>query len=380
MKNLLLISPGLGGGGQERMVSHTTKLLKNQYNMYLIVFQTDTAVYPSYCELINLNLPARKSKFGKVVNVLKRAYLVKQIKKKKKIDVSFSVNDGANLGNVLSRGKEKIIVSIRIYRKNQIERKNIMQSYIHKYADITVGISKKLTRDLVNTYSKEITKAETLYNTCDIQAVQNLAHTQTEIKICSHSILGVGKFEKQKAFSHLINAYAIAQKTIPSLRLVLMGKGSQEDKLKLLAEKKGLSDRIDFIPFQSNPFAVMTQCELLVLTSIHEGFGNVITEAMACGLPVISADCPSGPREILTGKIEDYVSKDIENVKYGVLIPPFLSDDSQEIEKEKILAKAIIDMMNDEKRKLYYKHKGLQRVLDFSLEAYKKRITEIIER
>lgn len=379
MKNLLIIVPGLGGGGQERMAVYTVDILKDYYNVYLATFQIASQAYSVSCEIINIDLPAVNSKLGKVFNAFQRAKRIKKIKKDKRIDVAFSFNDAANLANILSRGYEKVVVSLRSYRKNQIEKKNLIQGFIYKKADVVVGISERLTRDIARTYAKEIKTVATLYNTCDVEKIRSLAVQDSVVEITPPTIIGIGRLEKEKAFGHLIGAYAIARNQISNLRLIIMGNGSQGASLAEYAKKLGVEKTIEFVPFQQNPFAIESKCQLLVMTSLSEGFGNVITEAMACQLPIISVDCPSGPREILTGEALNVVCETIEYSKYGILVPPFSSDCSYEPEKEKILAQAIVEIISDREKAEYYKKAGAVRVCDFSFDVYKKKILQILE-
>ena len=84
-------------------------------------------------------------------------------------------------------------------------------------------------------------------------------------------------------------------------RLVILGEGPDRDGLTALARKLGIADQVDFPGFESNPFASMARARVFVLSSRFEGLPTVLIEAMACGVPVVSTDCPSGPGEILEG-------------------------------------------------------------------------------
>jgi glycosyltransferase involved in cell wall biosynthesis len=92
--------------------------------------------------------------------------------------------------------------------------------------------------------------------------------------------------------------------------MIILGEGQEELRLKRLAQALHLEQNVSFLGFQPNPFKFFARSTLFVLPSISEGFGNVLVEAMACGVPVISTDCPVGPREI------------IQNGYNGILVPP----------------------------------------------------------
>jgi glycosyltransferase involved in cell wall biosynthesis len=121
-------------------------------------------------------------------------------------------------------------------------------------------------------------------------------------------ILGVGRLARQKDFPTLIRAFAKVLETRPC-RLILLGEGRERPALEKLICEMGLGDAVDLPGFVENPFSFMSRAALLVLSSAWEGFGNVLAEALALGLPVVSTDCPSGPREIL------------EEGRFGTLVP-----------------------------------------------------------
>jgi len=128
------------------------------------------------------------------------------------------------------------------------------------------------------------------------------------------SSLGVGRLDPQKDFPTLIRAFARVRAQRPA-RLIVLGAEGHERHSKYVAELKalparlGIADDVDLPGFRHNPFAFMSRAAVFVLSSIYEGLGNVLIEALACGTPVVSTDCPSGPAEILEGG------------RFGALVP-----------------------------------------------------------
>lgn len=138
-------------------------------------------------------------------------------------------------------------------------------------------------------------------------------------------ILGVGELGHRKDFSTLIRAFAEVRKIL-DCRLVILGKGNQREMLLALAEELGVAADVDLAGFQPNPYAFMQHAAVFAFASLWEGLGFVLIEALAVGTPVVSTDCPSGPREIL------------QDGKFGALVS--LGDDQQ-------MAKEIINALDN---------------------------------
>ena len=113
-------------------------------------------------------------------------------------------------------------------------------------------------------------------------------------------ILAAGRLAAQKGYPTLLMAFAELVKS-RSARLVVLGEGPERPDLIALARNLEIAHAVDFPGFQINPFAFMAKASAFVLSSVYEGLSLVLIEAMACGTPVVSTDCPSGPREILEG-------------------------------------------------------------------------------
>ena len=119
-----------------------------------------------------------------------------------------------------------------------------------------------------------------------------LASTDTPV------VLAVGRLVTAKSFDVLLQAFSRLNKTTPS-RLIILGEGPERAALEALAVELGIADKVSLPGFVDNPWAYMKQAAVLAVSSRHEGFGNVLVEAMGCGTPVVATECPGGPAEIL---------------------------------------------------------------------------------
>jgi glycosyltransferase involved in cell wall biosynthesis len=123
-------------------------------------------------------------------------------------------------------------------------------------------------------------------------------------------VLGAGRLGQQKAFDTLLRAFATVARQRPA-RLIILGEGAHRRALEKLADELGISDRVLLPGFQANPYAWLSRADLFVLSSRWEGSPNVLTEALALGIPSVATDCPSGPRETLdSGRFGPLVAVD----------------------------------------------------------------------
>src|SRR5690606_7355967 len=113
-------------------------------------------------------------------------------------------------------------------------------------------------------------------------------------------ILGVGRLSAQKDFPTLLRAFSRVR-TLRPARLAILGEGPARTELEELARQLDCEDDVLLPGFQNNPFSWMTSSRVFVLSSLWEGLPGALVQAMACGVPVISTDCNSGPAEILEG-------------------------------------------------------------------------------
>lgn len=137
----------------------------------------------------------------------------------------------------------------------------------------------------------------TITRSIEQRAAEKSGHVWLDSK-ATPVILAVGDLRTVKDYATLLRAF-VRVRRVRAARLIVLGEGSERGRLETLTNELGLEDDVSFPGHKANPYAYMARADLLVLSSKHEGFGNVLVEAMACGCPVVSTDCPHGPREIL---------------------------------------------------------------------------------
>lgn len=135
-----------------------------------------------------------------------------------------------------------------------------------------------------------------------------------------------------------------------------MGEGEDRGRLEYLIKELKLENNVSLLGFVENPYAYMQRSDVFVLSSRWEGFGNVLVEAMACGCPVVSTNCPSGPAEIL------------ENGEYGILVPV------EDVEK---MAKSIIKILTNKELREELSNKALKRSKEFHVEKAVEKYLQI---
>jgi glycosyltransferase involved in cell wall biosynthesis len=184
--------------------------------------------------------------------------------------------------------------------------------YLYPKADAIVAVSEGVAEDVTRVTGISRDRITTIYNPVVTPELENLRHAPLDHPWFAPSspplILGVGKFKIQKDFPTLLRAFARVRAVRPA-RLLILGEGRKRAELENLARELGVANDVALPGFVPNPFPYMTRASLFVLSSAWEGLPGALVEALACGCPVVSTDCPSGPAEILAGGL------------YGPLVP-----------------------------------------------------------
>lgn len=220
----------------------------------------------------------------------------------------------------------------------------------------------------------------TLYNPYDLEDIRRSAADPCQIERYFPTVAVFGRLDPVKGLIPLLYCIQRVCHEIPHTRFLFVGGGRQRAELEALSERLGVAKNLVFCGSQENPFPFIKVCDLYVMSSYLEGFPNCMVEAMICGLPVVSVDCQSGPREILAPGTLGKTAEDIEYAEYGILTPPF--SDKRPIEEQghavDCLSAAITEMLLAKELHDRYAAKSNERAMAFTNEAIKARLLELM--
>ena len=388
-KNVAILSWSLNSGGAERAAANLSKDLSEKYNVYLVVFDASNIAYSYAGELIDISIKSGSSYFKKVIVFFKRCFKIRKIKKEKNIDVTISFMPHVNFYNVLSKANDKLIISIRNFMsKRGVSKLGRLQMNIaRKMSDKTVACADGVRDDLIKNFGYDNNSVITIYNSCDMNWLRNESQQVDNLinnfDFQKPTIVNVGRMNYQKGQWHLLRAFSEVVKQIPNCQLVIFGEGELKEKLEKYAEKLGIRENIFMFGFVRNHHKFMEKCNVFVCSSLYEGIANLVLEALAFRVPVVSTDCFSGPGEILNEQVYNQID-DILLAKYGILTTRFSEknfniDDLNFEKSDYNLAKAIITMLQDKKLALRYSNSGNERIKDFAPENIKEKWIDLIE-
>ncbi len=179
-------------------------------------------------------------------------------------------------------------------------------------AESIIAVSNGVADDLSESLDIPRDRIRTVYNPCPIEKVVQAGSQQVDhpwfVPGAPPVIVSMGRLHPQKDYGTLLQAFRIVRLDRDA-RLLIMGEGSERDKLTALADDLGISDSLSLPGSFTNPFPYLARAKVFVLSSRWEGHPLVLAEALASGITVVSTDCPSGPREVL------------DRGRYGILVP-----------------------------------------------------------
>lgn len=311
MKLLIVVNSMEGGGAEKTIQTLVNYWSERAVFENITIACTDRAVteYPLHpgVRLISLGWGRLNRGVGKALALPLLAWNLARFARRERFDLCLSFLVRANLVNVVSRlfGNPAPPViceqtsSFDFYRdlNSRLRQRvtwgiRLLYPWAHRIIAASTGVANRLNHGGI---PKE--KLSIIHNPIPLERFVELRNRAAKDSNVTE-IITVGRLSPEKDQATLIRAFARLKPQFPQARLTIVGKGPEEESLKALIEELGVSDVVLY-GWHHAPEELLVKSDVFVLTSTSEGFGVVLIEAMACGLPVVSTRCPGGPAEIL---------------------------------------------------------------------------------
>jgi len=363
---LLFVLPSLGGGGAERATVDLLRGMDRRRFGITVALFTQSGSFlqqlPSDIQVVDLRGGSRHD--------LRLVWRLARLLRRQSPTIVFSVLRYANLVALLAHrlagSQARIIINeqnlpsaeFALFGASRI--KGGFLKCLYPQADLVTTISQGIASELTSLYAIPKHKLQVIPNPVDVARITALGSAKLEhpwFQLGLPVLVAAGRLHPQKGFAYLIRAFAIVRNAFPC-RLVILGEGPQGPDLEQLVVGMRLSDDVALVGFQDNPYNYMRNAGVFVLSSLYEGFGNVLVEALALGVPVVATCCPVGPEEIITDGLT------------GVLVPPA---------DENALAEAVLKVLKDAELRRRLSANGPRRAADFAIERIVSQYESIFE-
>ncbi|GAA4019952.1 glycosyltransferase [Hymenobacter fastidiosus] len=320
---------------------------------------------------------------------------MRALKREHSIDVCISHLEGADYLNLLSKGHEKVLLCVHNSKRHDPNirgalgwlRRRVLMPWLYRAADYIVPVSRELRQELLDTFGLQPEKVVTINNFFDVEGIRR--RSLEPLPIAAQALftqypvlITAGRLAHEKNQRALLDVLALLRTQGHNApRLALLGDGPlRADLLRRCQEldlrrwqiwdEQPLTTDFDvyFFGFQSNPFQYIARARVSLLSSATEGFPMALCEAMACGVPVASTDCPTGPREILAPLTPAaHYAATPEWAEFGLLLP--LLGQGQEVAgAAPQWSGALLELLASPDRIEHYRTQALVRVQNFGPE------------
>ncbi|TAJ31587.1 glycosyltransferase [Bosea sp. (in: a-proteobacteria)] len=313
---LAIYLPDLGGGGAERLhINLAPSFVAAGYDVTFLLDRRRGELLnrlPEGCSVVALDAPRQLKAVVALARYLRTTppdILVANME---------HMNIMALAARAAARAKTRIVATQHNTVSEQAKRPSwqfrilrpLYRAFL-RFSDAIVAVSAGVADDLARFAQLDRSRIEVVYN-----GVIEPNHAERAARKAVHPwfaegapvVVAAGRLTGQKDFQTLLRAIAQVDRA-PPVKLLLLGEGPLRGELETLASSLGLAERVAMPGFEADILPSLRAARMLVLSSRFEGFGNVVAEALGCGTPVVSTDCPHGPAEIL------------DHGRYGRLVP-----------------------------------------------------------
>ncbi len=348
-KKVFLITPSLAGGGAERIYITLARAFQKQYSDKLDVTLVALSGEGPLRDLISKDI-----KFVDLQSPRARqaVFKLRTLLKQEKPDAVFTFLQASIvcfISTIFLRTKTKHICKLTNHLDFTFKNMSYTTVLLFKLALSSCHKIVVMTEETgLDTAKKlNVSRDKIIKINNPIDSTKVIADSEAFVLSLERpALVACGRLSEQKGFAYAICAMSQVVETHPTAHLYILGEGEKRAELKALIAEQQLQDNVSLLGFQQNPYPYFKHADVFILSSLWEGFGNVLVEAMALGTAIISTDCPSGPREIL------------QNGESGILVPPANSS---------AIARATVDILKDSLKKKELESAALNRALEFDV-------------
>ncbi|MBO3097911.1 glycosyltransferase [Gelidibacter sp. DF109] len=369
----------LAGGGAERVVSYIVSYcIEKGIEVHLVLMNSSIdydlpeGLQISYIE----KSEGDENGIMKAIKIPILAYKYAKLTKKLKLTHSLSFMARPSFINIfaskLTTYKFKVITNERAYPSLQYSYKGIQSTFnksliriLYKESDLVISNSYGNANDLVDNFKVPSNKMKVIHNPIDLDKIKSIEANTSLFDTEKFNLITLGRLDRGKNHEMLIRAVHRLQN--PKVHLYIFGVGELQEYLELLIGELGINDQVKLMGFNPNPYQYLKAADLFLFGSNHEGFPNVLLEAMACGLPILSTNCQSGPSEILKLETE---REDLMITDYGILVP---------IKNMELMAKGINYYVSHQEYAENCRINGENRIRDFEKDHILKAYIDLIK-
>jgi glycosyltransferase involved in cell wall biosynthesis len=370
LKKVFFTIPSLQGGGAEKVMIYILKYLdKTKYTPVLILFENKGQFIDNLPEDIavhSLNKDKILKGFRWLI-LLRLARLFRSGKPDVIVSFMWYTNIVTLISKILGLINCGVIISERYPIFVRRERwlvefmRRLSIRILYPVANSIITNSVSVRDEIIQITRIPHAKITVVHNPVDTAIINSLSRDRNYHQWYEENIpviISIGRLSKEKGFPYLLRALHIISSKGFQLRLVILGKGAEENELRRLAKDLGVENRVEFLGFKKNPYKYLVRSSVFILASLFEGFPNVLLEALALGVPAIATDCPTGPREIITNDVN------------GILVRPA---------DERALADAIKKLLVDKDLRKKLSEAARKRAEDFGVEKIIKQYEDVID-
>ncbi|MFW0871381.1 MAG: glycosyltransferase [Patescibacteria group bacterium] len=334
MKKILIVTGYLKvGGGAEKVAANLGNYLSDQgYETHLLTFYEVEHKYPYHGIYHSFNERVKTNRLAKIPQIPIRIWRIYRYAKKHDIDTAYSFLEEANFYTLFAKlffiRKLPVIASVRnnIHYRGRLF--NTIAKYLYPRAEKIVAVTRAVEEILIEDFA--LSNTTTIYNSLDLDLVEKKRAEALPAEyqwIAEHQgpvCITIGRLTYQKAQWRMIRAFAWLLDTHPDAVLIILGEGELREALEQLVRDLGVEERVFLIGNQLNVYQFLNNADLFIFSSLFEGMPNTMLEALSLGLPIVSSDCVSGPREIIAPEIgvQETIAYPYYN-QYGTLTERF---------------------------------------------------------